>query len=170
MEKIIRSIEKLSEEIKNYKIIGIISLGKNMYDILNEKIKNNKLKVPKNILLFSSVPQIDVLERASLFITHSGMNSVSETIHYGVPVICMPQGLLTDQPLVSRRIADELSLGIRLDTFSFTPEELVKSMKTILFDKSYLERAIRLSMLSRRYNGSVNGANELINLIDRKNK
>jgi UDP:flavonoid glycosyltransferase YjiC (YdhE family) len=54
-----------------------------------------------NILLVPHTPQVEILKRAHLFITHAGMNSVSEAVNYGVPIICLP--LSGDQPFVAFR-------------------------------------------------------------------
>jgi hypothetical protein len=43
-----------------------------------------------SILFVPHTPQVEILKRANLFITHAGMNSVNEAIHYGVPIICLP--------------------------------------------------------------------------------
>jgi UDP:flavonoid glycosyltransferase YjiC (YdhE family) len=115
-------------------------------------------------------PQIEILKRASLFLTHNGMNSTSESIHYGVPMICLPQGKMSDQPLVAERIADELGCGIRLDSENLKPNELVSAIRKVLDDKSYLERTLRLAHISQKTNGALNGANYIIELIDKHNK
>lgn len=60
----------------------IVSLGKT-YDLIQDLIGQNKFQVPENISLVKTAPQIEILKKASLFITHSGMNSTSESIHYG---------------------------------------------------------------------------------------
>jgi len=65
-----------------------------------------------NVIFVPHAPQIEILKRAHLFITHAGMNSVSEAIHYAVPLICIP--LSGDQNFVAWRVADELGIGIRL--------------------------------------------------------
>ena len=41
--------------------------------------------VPANFIVQTHVPQVDVLRRAAVFVTHGGMNSVSESLHCGVP-------------------------------------------------------------------------------------
>ena len=65
-------------------------------------------RIPENIFIHLSVDQLAVLERADLFITHGGMNSVNEALCYTMPMVVVP--MADDQPMVGVRIA-ELGLG-----------------------------------------------------------
>ncbi|MEH3052826.1 MAG: glycosyltransferase [Patulibacter minatonensis] len=56
-------------------------------------------------------PQLPILDRASLFVTHAGLNSVHEALWRGVPMLTHPQA--ADQPIVAARLA-RLGAGIRL--------------------------------------------------------
>jgi hypothetical protein len=85
--KMMRSFE-LEKNLNQFKLI--LSTGKESFDTLIQKIKSDGLKVPDNVLIQRSVPQTELLKRVSLFITHCGMNSASEAIYYGVPVVCIP--------------------------------------------------------------------------------
>ena len=67
---------------------------------------------PTNVLVASYVPQLEILARASCFITHAGMNSTMEALYYGVPMVAIPQ--MVEQAMTARRIA-ELVLGLHLD-------------------------------------------------------
>ncbi|WP_442789489.1 nucleotide disphospho-sugar-binding domain-containing protein [Paenibacillus sp. CAA11] len=58
------------------------------------------------------MPQLEVLQKAKLFITHGDMNSTSESLYYGVPLIVLPQS--ADQPIVARCV-DEIGAGIHLN-------------------------------------------------------
>jgi UDP:flavonoid glycosyltransferase YjiC (YdhE family) len=94
-EHIIEAIKTFDQENKNQVVKGeqlrvIFSTGKEIYEQFKEKIEKENYQVPDNLVIQPSVPQIEILKRASLFITHAGMNSASETIHYGVPVIAIP--------------------------------------------------------------------------------
>jgi UDP:flavonoid glycosyltransferase YjiC (YdhE family) len=160
-EKIIDAFKILSQ--KNNKLEFLISVGKDNYELFKNKINNKLLSIPDNILILSSVPQIEILKRASLFITHAGMNSTSETIHYGVPVICLP--LHADQPLVAIRICDELNFGKRLDTINFSPEQLSSSIIEVLNDQQYSNNILEFTKISRKYDGIQNAANIIINSI-----
>ena len=68
--------------------------------------------------------------------------------------------------MVAMRVADDLGLGIQLDSLRFTPTQLADAVIEVLNDKAYLQRVLRLTQLSRKYNGCVNGANEIIKLIE----
>ncbi len=82
-----------------------------------------------------------------------GMNSVSEAIHYAVPLICIP--LSGDQNFVAWRVADELGIGIRLCKDNNLTCDMVKSsIRKILGDKSYLEKMNVISQVSKKYAGS----------------
>ncbi|GAB3761192.1 macrolide family glycosyltransferase [Microlunatus parietis] len=59
---------------------------------------------PPNTLVRTSVPQLDVLARAELFVTHGGMNSVLEGLHHAVPLVIIPQQF--EQLLIGRAVAE----------------------------------------------------------------
>jgi hypothetical protein len=83
-----KSFEKGEKANANYKLI--ISTGKQVYEQFETKIKQEGFVVPENVVIQQTVPQIEILKRVSLFITHGGMNSTSEAILYAVPVVCIP--------------------------------------------------------------------------------
>jgi UDP:flavonoid glycosyltransferase YjiC (YdhE family) len=154
-EKIIDAFRIFDQEpnaqIKSNDLEVVISVGKDVYELFENKIKNENYKIPENVLILPSVPQIEILKRASLFITHAGMNSTSETIHYGVPVISIP--ILAEQPLNAYRICDELQMGIKLKHAEFTPNQLRKNLHEVLSNKKYLENVLEFTNLSRKTNG-----------------
>ena len=138
----------------------IMSVGAPVLKKFNEKIASGELNLPNNILLREKVPQLEVLKRADLFITHCGMNSTLETIKYGVPVLALP--LNGDQPINAVRICDELKFGVRLDPDSFTDNQLNDLIDQVLSDEKFKDNIERMSKISANYNGAVEGAKILI--------
>lgn len=59
---------------------------------------------PEHVQAHAFVDQIGVLAQAQLFVTHGGMNSVSEALSHAVPMIVVPQAV--DQHLVARQTAN----------------------------------------------------------------
>lgn len=57
------------------------------------------------------MPQVDILRRADAFVTHGGMNSISEGLYCEVPLVVVPQQI--EQALNGRRVA-EVGAGILL--------------------------------------------------------
>ena len=60
--------------------------------------------LPENIRMYPYVDQLEVLSKADLFITHCGMNSVSESLYMAAPMILYPQ--TGEQQAVARRVAE----------------------------------------------------------------
>ena len=58
--------------------------------------------IPTNFIVKSFVPQLQLLQHAALFVTHGGMNSISEGCVAGVPFLMLPQA--ADQSSIARRI------------------------------------------------------------------
>lgn len=48
-------------------------------------------EIPGSFLVEKFVPQLEVLKRTDVFITHGGMNSLNEALYFGVPVVVVPQ-------------------------------------------------------------------------------
>ncbi|MGC7871981.1 macrolide family glycosyltransferase [Desulfosporosinus sp. SYSU MS00001] len=90
--------------------------------------------IPENFIVRNHVPQLEVLQHARLFITHGGMNSTSEGLYYGVPLIVLPQS--ADQPIVARRVA-EIGAGIQLKQEGLTAEDLMETAERVLKNASF---------------------------------
>ncbi|KOR90712.1 glycosyl transferase family 1 [Paenibacillus solani] len=101
-------------------------------------------EIPKNFSVHSYVPQLEVLQKAKLFITHGGMNSTSEGLYYGVPLIVIPQS--ADQPMVARRVA-EIGAGVHLNQDRLTAEELRETVERVFKVKSIRKAALEMVVL-----------------------
>lgn len=105
--------------------------------------------VPDNIEIYESVDQMGVLSIADAFITHCGMNSASEGLYFGVPLILFPQ--TPEQDAVAKR-TEELGAGLRL--LSIEKVDILKTVKMIIEDKSYKQNADKISDSFKRSGGT----------------
>jgi MGT family glycosyltransferase len=94
--------------------------------------------VPSNFIVQAHMPQLEVLERASAFVTHGGMNSVSESFYYGVPVVVIPQ--MSEQEIVGRRV-EQLGAGLFLSNAEATVESIRESVQRLLAEARFRQQA-----------------------------
>jgi len=120
----------------------IHALGKTDYQVIISKGTNTDHfdAVPENIELYESVDQMAVLSIADAFITHCGMNSASEGLYFGVPLILFPQ--TPEQDAVARR-AEELGAGFRLPSIS--EDDIVKAVTRVIEEKNFKRGAEKVS-------------------------
>jgi MGT family glycosyltransferase len=83
------------------------------------------------------LPQTSILPLVDLVITHGGNNTVTESFHFGKPMIGLP--LFWDQYDNAQRLEDTGS-GIRLDTYRFTDEEMTGAIERLLGDDDLRHR------------------------------
>lgn len=119
--------------------------------------------LPANFTVKRWVDQIAVLRRADVFITHAGMNSVNESLYYGVPMILFP--MHSEQRLVADRV-EELGAGIKLQGSKV--KHLKKAAAEVLADRTYQEQAKRLSESFRNAGGPSQAANVILAKIEEK--
>src|SRR3954468_10765447 len=74
------------------------------------------------------------MRRAAAFVTHGGMNSVGESLSFGVPVVVVPQ--MVEQEIVGRRV-EQLGAGLFLPKAAVTAEALRAAVRRVLSDESY---------------------------------
>lgn len=120
----------------------IHALGKTDYQVIISMGTNTDHfdAVPENIELYESVDQMAVLSIADAFITHCGMNSASEGLYFGVPLILFPQ--TPEQDAVARR-AEELGAGFRLPSIS--EDDIVKAVTRVIEEKNFKRGADKVS-------------------------
>ena len=114
--------------------------------------------LPAHVVVRRSVPQPEVLDQASLFVTHGGMNGVNEAMYAGVPMLLVPQG--ADQPLVAGRVV-ELGAGLTIRNEDIT-EDAVRTLAGRLLDEpGFREAALVLQAAERGAGGFSRAADEL---------
>jgi MGT family glycosyltransferase len=105
-------------------------------------------EIPANFIVRPTVPQLEILRHAALFITHGGMNSVNEGLAADVPLLLIPQG--ADQFLIARRI-QRIGAGITLRNPSV--DHLRDAAATLLTKPTYRQQSARLGALLRAAGG-----------------
>ena len=99
-----------------------------------------EIGLPDNMWGAEFLPQTSIITLADLVITHGGNNTTTECLHFGKPMIVLP--LFWDQHDNAQRVA-ELGLGVRLDTYRFTDEQLRGAIATLLGDEALKARLAR---------------------------
>ena len=115
--------------------------------------------IPANFLVSPQVPQLEVLQHASLFVTHCGMNSTMESLYYGVPMVSVPQ--MPEQMMTARRI-QELDLGRLLDKNTLTVESLHSTVEQVMTNASYRANAKTMQQHVRNAGGYKRAADAIM--------
>lgn len=117
-----------------------------------ETMKDSLFQKYPNVQLVKWMPQNDILNdgRSNVFITHTGLNSLEEAVHAGVPMITMP--LVWDQ-LHNAAIATKRGLAFPLSKWNISKEGVVEALQAVLFDRRYAENAkLMKEMLMKKPN------------------
>lgn len=95
--------------------------------------------LPENVRAERWIPQLALLRRATLMITHAGLGTVKECIAAGVPMLAFPAGY--DQPGNAARI-ERHGLGKRGDYTRVTPTALAERITSMLARREELRPAL----------------------------
>jgi MGT family glycosyltransferase len=95
----------------------------------------------KYALIVNYAPQLDLLARARLTITHAGLNTVLESLSQGVPMVAVP--VTNDQPGVAARLA-HAGAGIVVPRSKLSSARLGTAVRRVLDTDSYCQRAASL--------------------------
>ncbi len=113
----------------------VLALGK--WEDKKESLREKLGPIPENVLVVDFAPQLALLEKTSLLITHAGVNTVLEAICHGVPMIALPRN--TDQPAMGARIA-KAGVGLRSSFHHGSAQELRGLIEQVLSDDTFRQR------------------------------
>ena len=114
-------------------------------------------ELPENISVFSHVDQIAVLQQADVFVSHCGMNSVSESLYFGVPLVMLPQ--TAEQGGVAERVY-QLGAGMKLKKSDAS--SILGTINKIFADGTYKENANELAKGFKRCSGAKGAADKIM--------
>jgi len=86
-------------------------------------------------------PQLDLLRRSAIAVTHAGLNTVLDALSTGVPMVAIP--ITNEQPGVAARIA-WVGAGEAITHKSVTVEALRRAVMLVLSNPSYRAAAERI--------------------------
>ena len=94
--------------------------------------------IPPNVIVVDKAPQLELLKRSVLCITHAGLNTALESLAQGVPMVAIPIGY--DQFGVAIRIAYH-GVGEFLEVDNLTVDNLHELIQKVLHTHAYREKA-----------------------------
>ena len=115
-------------------------------------------KLPGDPIVVSYAPQLDLLRRSTLAVTHAGLNTVLEALSTGVPMVAIP--VTNDQPGIAARIA-WIGAGEAIPNKNVTLQALRAAVVRVRSDPSYRAAAERVRGAIKTGGGALRAA-ELI--------
>lgn len=123
--------------------------------IVSKGPQADRINLADNMVGAQMLPQTKVIPQVDLVISHGGNNTVTESLHFGKPLIVLP--LFWDQYENAQRI-DELGFGVRLDTYAFPDAELTDAVDRLLADTELRARLADIGSAIRARDGLRVGA------------
>ena len=118
-------------------------------------------ELPENISVFSHVDQIAVLKKADVFVSHCGMNSVSESLYFEVPLVMLPQ--TSEQKGVAERVS-QLGAGIKVDKLDGV--SVMTAINKILSIDTYKQNAKKIAEGFKNSSGAKGAADKIIKVCN----
>ncbi len=106
--------------------------------------------VPKNAIVVNHAPQLELLKKASVCITHAGFNTVLEALTQGVPQVAIP--VTNDQPGVAARIAAHQT-GVVASLEKLTVSHLSTLVAEVQNNSMYRDNARKFQQAIAKTNG-----------------
>jgi MGT family glycosyltransferase len=129
LESVYRTILSAVEKVHDVQVV--VSVGNNV-------VVSDLGPIPSHTIVARTTPQIALLGRAALCVTHAGLNTALESLAQGVPMVAIPIGF--DQPGVAARIAHH-GVGEFIELHDLTPESLGSMIEKVLKEPKYRDRA-----------------------------
>jgi len=129
LEHVYKTILEVVGQLPEAQVVFSVGNNVNIYDLG---------PIPSNTIVVQAAPQLELLKRAALCITHAGLNTALESLAQGVPMVAIP--IAFDQPGVAARIVEH-GVGKFLDLEQLTADGLLQLVQTVLQNPNYRDRA-----------------------------
>ncbi len=110
------------------------------------------------------IPQLEVLQKTRLFLSHAGGNAVRESLWFGVPALMVPQTY--EQDLLARRIESQ-GAGLRLPQQKATAARIKTLAQKMLAAPSYRERSRAIGDSARAAGGARRAVDLILDYVKR---
>jgi len=114
----------------------------------------------EDCILVRHAPQLELLGRAKLCVTHAGLNTALESLSAGVPMVAIP--ITNDQPGVAARIAYTRT-GVVVPYARVNAERLRAAVTGVMGDARFAANARRMAENFR----AANGLEHAVEIIER---
>ena len=120
-------------------------------------------EMPDNVYISNYLPQIEVLKKADAFVSHGGMNSVTEAIRYGVPMVVIP--FSGDEPSVARALREK-QIGVVIEKENIDYDLLKQSVEELIYDEKYKRNCELFKAEYSKAGGSKTAVAEISRYLD----
>jgi MGT family glycosyltransferase len=114
------------------RLVNVLARTSHRY-IVSKGPRADEFELADNMWGEARVPQTSIIPEVDLVITHGGNNTVTESLHFGKPMVVLP--LFWDQYDNAERM-QELGYGVRLATYDFADQELTGAVDGLLNDEA----------------------------------
>ena len=131
---VVQVFDAILKAIASFDVQLVLSTG--------DTIPAERLSVPSaSTIVVSRAPQLELIERATLVITHAGINSSLEALTQGKPMVAIP--VASDQPGVARRL-ERVGVAEVVPVTKVSVKRLKAAIAKVLGDARYRERAAEI--------------------------
>jgi UDP:flavonoid glycosyltransferase YjiC (YdhE family) len=128
---ILRTFRMIAEACAGLDLQLVISMGGGQDPLLLRDL-------PGDPVVVGYAPQLELIRRSALTITHGGLNTALEALARGVPMVVLP--VTYDQPGVGARV-EWAGAGRSIPVGRLTVDRLRDAVRSVLGDPAYRERA-----------------------------
>ena len=118
--------------------------------------------LPPNTLAVNYAPQLEVLARAQLTLTHAGLNTVLDSLSQGVPLVAVP--ITYEQPAIASRIRWS-GAGEVIPFSHLKKDNLREAIQRVLSEPSYSRSAQAIKQSIQQSGGVASAADRIEQVI-----
>lgn len=134
----------LKGDPKTFRLIAEACAGLNVQLVISLGDRRDPAMLcdlPGDPIVVRNAPQLELLKRAELVITHAGPNTAFEALMHGRPMIAIPKTF--DQPAIASRL-EWLGAAEVLSRKALTATKIRAALDKVLSDDHYRDAAVRL--------------------------